>query len=368
MDSGNATRRVMIDLGERSYAIDIGRGILAGLGRIRGGEWGGRPAAMVTDSRVGALYRRDAAAAVAAGGPDPLVLEVAPGEPSKSFAEAERLCDTLARSGFDRRGVIVALGGGVVGDLAGFVAAVFMRGVDYVQAPTSLLAAVDSSVGGKVAVNLPSGKNLAGAFYQPRHVLADLSTFATLPDREWGCGSAEVIKYGAILDAGFLADLESLPPRLRTADASDLAGVVARCCELKAGVVAEDEREQGRRSILNFGHTVGHALEAVAGYGRLLHGEAVAIGMCCEAELGVRLGITSEESARRLRRLIERWGLPSRIPADLDAADLVQAMRRDKKAVGGDLRFSFIETLGRCRTASDAPVDEVREVLRVCRQ
>jgi 3-dehydroquinate synthase len=368
MSGGNERRRVAIDLGERSYTIEIGHGILPRLGELRRSSWGDRPVAIITDGHVGPLYAAKTKEVLEREGPEPLVAQIPPGEVSKSFARAEELCDRLARGGLDRHGIVVALGGGVVGDLAGFVAAVFMRGVDYVQAPTSLLAAVDSSVGGKVAVNLPTGKNLAGAFHQPRNVVADVGTLATLPAREWGSGSAEVIKYGAILDEAFFSDLEKLPNGLSRAGSGELMRVIGRCCELKAEIVAEDEREQGRRSILNFGHTVGHALEAVSGYGRLLHGEAVAIGMCCESELGARLGLTPPETVGRLRSLIEAWGLPSRIPPGPDDAELLEAMGRDKKTVGGILRCALLENLGRCRTASEVPAEAVQEVLRVCRQ
>ncbi len=368
MESASGERTVSLDLGDRAYEIVVGAGIGGRLTSFWTQEMAGRDAVVITDDRVGPLYAGAVRERIEAAGARSILLQVPAGETSKSFARVEDLCDRMARARIGRSAAVVALGGGVVGDLAGFVAAVYMRGVDFVQVPTTLLAMVDSSVGGKVAVDLESGKNLAGAFHQPRFVLADLAMLRTLPRREWLCGASEVAKYGAIMDEAFFRRLESLPEGLPETGEEGLAGIVAHCCELKAEVVRGDERESGRRAILNFGHTIGHALENLLGYGRLLHGEAVAVGMCCEAELGRRIGWTGGEDVRRIRRLLDRWGLPTRIPADADPEALIDRMRRDKKAAGGRIRFSLLKGIGTCEVTGDPPEDLLGEVLRVCRE
>jgi 3-dehydroquinate synthase len=265
----------------------------------------------------------------------------------------------------ERKSFVVALGGGVVGDLAGFVAATYLRGISFVQVPTTLLAQVDSSVGGKVGVNLPAGKNLVGAFWQPRRVLCDLSTLDTLPDREYRSGLAEVIKYGIIRDARLFRRLEQRVPELLERDPATLTGVVARCCEIKAEVVGQDETEGGLRAILNFGHTIGHALEAVFGYRRFLHGEAIAIGQVCAARLSVSQLGASAKDVERIERLFQRVGLPTRITlTNLQRARVVEAMRLDKKVSGGAIKFVLAESIGRVRFGQEVSSSALEAVLR----
>jgi 3-dehydroquinate synthase len=268
------------------------------------------------------------------------------GEPSKSPEEAVRLWREMLRAGADRQSVVVALGGGVVGDLAGFVAAGFARGVPLLQIPTTLLAQVDSSVGGKVGVNLPEAKNIVGAFWQPIGVLIDTEVLASVPDRHYRAGLAEVVKYGVILDADFFAYLEENVEALNRREPNVLIEVIARCCRLKADVVEQDEREEsGLRAVLNYGHTFGHALEAAAQYGTLLHGEAVSIGMLCASRLAERLGRIDAETTRRQHTLLEAVGLPVDVPA-LPSAELLGHMRHDKKADHGRLRFILPTRIG----------------------
>ncbi|MBZ0226793.1 MAG: 3-dehydroquinate synthase, partial [Comamonas sp.] len=296
------------------------------------------------------------------------VLELPDGEAFKDWETLNRIFNALLEHQCDRKTVLYALGGGVIGDMTGFAAACYMRGVPFVQVPTTLLAQVDSSVGGKTAINHPLGKNMIGAFYQPRLVICDLSTLDTLPDRELSAGLAEVIKYGPIADMAFFAWLEAHLDAVRARDRAALAHVVRRCCEINAEVVAQDERESGLRAILNFGHTFGHAIETGLGYGAWLHGEGVAAGMVMAAELSRRLGLVDAAFVGRLRALIERAGLPTQGPV-LDGGDnasrYLELMHVDKKAEAGEIRFVLIDGPGRAvlRAAPDALV---REVIDAC--
>ncbi len=292
------------------------------------------------------------------------VLVLPDGESQKSMANVERVFAALAEARVTRDGTVVALGGGVIGDLAGFAAACWMRGIRFVQVPTTLLAMVDSAVGGKTGVNLPQGKNLVGAFHQPALVLADLATLDTLPDRELRAGCAEIIKYGAIGDAGFFAWLEANAARLLERDAAALAHAVATSVAQKARVVASDERESGVRALLNFGHTFGHALEQVAGFGTLLHGEAVAVGMLQAARMSAALGLADAADAERLATLLQRFGLPVAPPPGIDPESVLAAMTLDKKASRGALRFVLWQGIGRAMQVDDAPRDAVMAVLR----
>ena len=284
------------------------------------------------------------------------------GESHKDWPTLQRIFDALLESHADRTTTVFALGGGVIGDLAGFAAACFMRGVPYVQVPTTLLAQVDSSVGGKTAINHPLGKNLIGAFYQPVAVVADVDTLDTLPERELVAGLAEVIKYGAVADDAFLGWIESNLRALLTRDKAALTRAVTRSCELKAAVVAADERESGVRATLNFGHTFAHAIETGSGYGYWLHGEAVGCGMAMAADLSLRLGLIGAAQADRLRALIAAAGLPLRAPA-LGHDRYVELMRLDKKAVGGELRFVLLEGPGRAALRA-VPLEAVTETLQ----
>ena len=347
-----------VALGERRYPIRIGAGLLdegSWRGALRG-----RHALVVTDDRVAPLYLARVERALGALTHDSIVLPA--GEASKTLEHTARVLDALAGLGASRDAAVIALGGGVVGDLAGFVAATWMRGVDFVQLPTTLLAMVDSSVGGKTGVNIAAGKNLVGAFHQPRAVFIDTATLATLPGREYAAGLAEVVKYGAIGDADFFAWLEANADALEARDGDALAEAIGFSCRYKAGVVARDEREQGERALLNFGHTFGHALEAERGYGDLLHGEAVAIGMVLAARLSAALGRAPAEDADRLARLLSRFGLPVAPPrADADA--LLARMRLDKKNVSGRLRLILWRGIGKAEIVPDIDEAPVRRLL-----
>jgi 3-dehydroquinate synthase len=296
----------------------------------------------------------------------PIVL--APGEGTKSFAGLERLTTELLRANVDRGGLIVALGGGVIGDLVGFAAGVLKRGVDFAQIPTTLLSQVDSSVGGKTAINVPEGKNLVGMFHQPRIVIADIATLKTLPRRELLAGYAEVVKYGALGDAEFFAWLEANGAKALAGDAAALTRIVAHSCRMKADIVARDERETGERALLNLGHTFGHALEAATGFSdRLLHGEGVAIGTVLALDLSAKLGLSPDTDAIRFAKHLKAAGLPAAI-ADIpgprpDADTLIAAMAHDKKVKDGKLTFVLVKGLGHAFTSRDVPLDAVRSVL-----
>ncbi|MDT9002145.1 3-dehydroquinate synthase [Paucibacter sp. APW11] len=350
---------VRIALAERSYDILIGGGLLD-----RACSWTGLPRAatalIVSNTTVAPLYLARVKAQLQLHYKQVLQLELDDGEAYKDWASLNRIADTLLAAAADRKTVLFALGGGVVGDMTGFAAAIYMRGVPFVQIPTTLLSQVDSSVGGKTAINHPLGKNMLGAFYQPERVIADLDTLDTLPARELSAGLAEVIKYGPIADASFLDWLEANLPALLARDKQALAYAVRRSCEIKAAVVGQDEREQGLRAILNFGHTFGHAIETGLGYGEWLHGEAVGCGMVLASDLSVRLGLMPGSFLTRMTRLIQAAGLPVKAP-DLGTSRYLELMRMDKKSEAGEIRFVVIEALGRAgmRSASDELVNEV---------
>ena len=357
------TQQVPVDTGFDRYDILIGAGLLDAAS-----SWQGLPRAaqalIVSNTRVAPLYAARLSQALAGLYTTVSVLELPDGEEHKDWPTLNLIFDRLLADGCDRKTVLYALGGGVVGDITGFAAACYMRGVPFVQVPTTLLAQVDSSVGGKTAINHPAGKNMIGAFYQPQRVVCDLETLQTLPQRELLAGLAEVIKYGPIADAEFLDWIEQHLDALLARDAQALAYAVRRSCEIKAWVVGQDERESGLRAILNFGHTFGHAIEAGLGYGAWLHGEAVACGMVMAGALSARLGLVPQAFADRLARLIERTGLPVRGPA-LGVSRYLELMRVDKKAEAGEIRFVLIDAPGRAvlRAVPDALV---REVLDAC--
>ncbi|MBS0610924.1 MAG: 3-dehydroquinate synthase [Proteobacteria bacterium] len=359
--------RVAIDLGERSYSIAIGSGLLADPATYDGLP-GARSALIVSNTTVAPLYAERLHTALAGRYAQIHEVQLSDGEEHKNWQTLQQIFDTLLAQECDRKTVLYALGGGVIGDMTGFAAASYMRGVPFVQVPTTLLAQVDSSVGGKTAINHPLGKNMIGAFYQPRLVVCDLATLDTLPARELAAGLAEVIKYGPIADMALFAWLEQNMGALLARERGALAHAVKRSCEIKAAVVGADEREAGLRAILNFGHTFGHAIEAGMGYGVWLHGEGVAAGMVMAAELSRRLGLVDAAFVERLTRLIARAGLPTRGPV-LDAQDnagrYLELMRVDKKAEGGEIRFVLIDGPGKAimRAAPDALV---REVIDAC--
>ncbi|MDW8309693.1 MAG: 3-dehydroquinate synthase [Verrucomicrobiales bacterium] len=354
-------RTVNVPLGARSYAIKIGPHLLRRLGAECARLKLGQRCAIITDTNVGRRYARPAFDSLARAGFCPALVILNPGEATKHPRSAAQCYDRLADHRLERRSFIVALGGGVVGDLAGFVAATYLRGIPFVQVPTTLLAQVDSSVGGKVGVNLKAGKNLVGAFHQPQLVLCDLDTLRTLPEREFRAGLAEVVKYGIIYDADLFGRLERELPRLLRRDARALGAVIARCCEIKARIVAQDETESGLRSILNFGHTIGHALEAISHYGRYLHGEAIAIGQVAAARLSVQqLGLPRAQ-LERIIALLERIGLPTQVRLNArQRQKLFAAMRLDKKVRGGQIRFVLAKRIGQVVWGQHVP-DELIE-------
>jgi 3-dehydroquinate synthase len=339
---------VRVELGARAYPVVVGRGLLDEAGsRIAAAGLGGR-CALVTSERVGALYRDRVLSSLQRAGLRPTVLEVPDGEEHKNLAWLAALYDRLLDAGLERGSLVIALGGGVVTDLVGFAAATLLRGVPLALLPTTLLGQVDAAVGGKTGVNHASGKNLIGAFHQPRLVLADVDVLATLPRRELVAGLAEVIKYGAIGDAALFARLETELDDVLALRAETLVPVVAGCVRQKAAVVAADEREErGGRAVLNFGHTVGHAVETLTEYREWLHGEAVAIGMVAAARVSQALGRCDGRTVERLKTLLERAGLPTGIPTGLTPSALALAMRADKKSAQGRIRFVCLEGIGR---------------------
>lgn len=344
-------RTFIVELGANTHPVHVGAGIIDRLGELAhdAGLVPGR-AAIVTDSNVGPLYGVRARDALAAAGFEAVIIEIAAGEPSKSLVTLESVYDRLVDARLDRANPVFALGGGVVGDLAGFAAATYLRGVPLVQVPTTTVAQTDSALGGKTGINHRVAKNLIGSFYQPRLIVADVATLKTLPEREFREGMGEVIKYGAIRDEPFIGALERGMPAILARDPSLLEEVVERSLRHKASVVSEDEREAGLRKILNFGHTVGHALEAASGYGNYLHGEAVAIGMVAAAGLSCRWAGLERSQAERLRRLIEKVGLPTTLPDGWRGEQFVRALRLDKKRAGAGVEFVLLERLGHATT------------------
>jgi 3-dehydroquinate synthase len=341
-------RIVNVPLADRSYEIKIGPHLLARLGNECSFFKPGTPCAIISDRTVASHYAEAARASLIREGFNPVLITVPAGEKSKGLPAVQHCYDKLAARRIERKSFIVALGGGVVGDLAGFVAATYLRGMAFVQVPTTLLAQVDSSVGGKVGVNLAAGKNLIGAFHQPRLVLCDLATLATLPEREYRAGLAEVIKYGIIYDAKLFQQLERRLPKLLARDTRTLGDVIARCCEIKAEVVQRDETESGPRAILNFGHTVGHALEAISRYGKYLHGEAISIGQVAAAELSAHVSGLPVRQLERIGNLFRRAGLPTRVKLGPALRQrLFDAMRLDKKVSGGKIQFVLAERIGK---------------------
>ncbi|HLH76528.1 MAG TPA: 3-dehydroquinate synthase [Candidatus Binataceae bacterium] len=335
-----------VQLGARSHPVHVAAGLLARLGQLAAGVGLAGRCVIVTDYTVGALYLKTVEAALKGAGFDPAVIRIAPGEASKSSAGLGRIYDGLIEAGLDRSHAVFALGGGVVGDLAGFAAATYLRGVPLVQVPTTLLAQVDSALGGKTAIDHPRGKNLIGAFYQPRLIVADVETLRSLGEREFREGLAEVIKYGAIMDAPLIDHLEHSLQNILGREPRALEIIVERSLRHKAFVVERDEQESDLRTILNFGHTVGHALEMSAGYGHYLHGEAVAIGMTAASRLSCLHAGLAPAEARRLQKLIETAGLPVELPAGWLNEDFARALRLDKKRAAGTIRFVLLDRLG----------------------
>ncbi len=336
-------RTLNVELGARSYPIHIGSGLLDEAGLIRS-RLRSRQVMVVTNETVAPLYLDRLRGAL--GGLQVAETVLPDGEQYKTLAKLGRVFDALLSARFDRSCALLALGGGVVGDMTGFAAACYQRGVDFIQVPTTLLAQVDSSVGGKTGVNHPLGKNMIGAFHQPRCVIIDTETLVTLDDRQLSAGLAEVIKYGLIGDPELFAWLEGQMERLRRRESEALAWAIERCCADKAAVVAADETEAGRRALLNLGHTFGHAIETGAGYGAWLHGEAVAVGICLAADLSRRLGWLGEQDVTRIKRLVGRAGLPLDSPGVLTPERFLELMAVDKKVIAGRLRLVLLKAIG----------------------
>lgn len=347
---------VFVPLGDRSYTIEIGTNNLGRAARFLLERRRATHAVIITDEHVEEPHAAEVVASLVEQRFDVDLVVIESGELSKSVETAQELWQKLLDLGADRRTVVIAVGGGVIGDLAGFVAASYARGLPFLQIPTTLLAQVDSSVGGKVGVNLPGAKNMVGAFWQPLGVLIDTEVLSTLPDREYRSGLAEVVKYGVILDAEFFEFLEHHVSELNRRDAAVLRQVVARSCQLKAWVVSQDEREEtGLRSVLNYGHTFAHAIEALTGYSGLLHGEAVAIGMMCASRLAEHVGRIDASLTLRQRQLLAALRLPVAVPPQLDAGAIVRAMSHDKKTEHGRLRFVLPSRLGQVELVGDVP-------------
>jgi 3-dehydroquinate synthase len=350
-----------VRLGDRSYPIHIGPGLLRRADLIVPHLAQPR-VAIVTDTHVAPLHLAPLRTALSGAGVDAVEIVIPAGEEQKSWITLDAVFDQLLAHRCERKTTVIALGGGVIGDLAGFAAACYLRGVPFIQIPTTLLAQVDSSVGGKTGINHPLGKNMIGAFYQPRLVLADIATLVTLPDRELAAGLAEVIKYGLILDAAFFDWLEASITRLVARDPQALTHAVRRSCELKAQVVGQDERESGARALLNLGHTFGHAIEAGLSFGTWLHGEAVAAGTVQAARLSQRMGMLSEADVARVAALLARAGLPTAGP-DLGAERYLELMGLDKKVEGGKLRLILLRRIGEAYVSADFPPQALRDVL-----
>ncbi|MBF0370715.1 MAG: 3-dehydroquinate synthase [Magnetococcales bacterium] len=354
----NDHRTLSLDLGPRSYDIVVGAGLLDSLGARLSPLLPGPQVAVVSNDTIAPLYMERMVASLKAAGLTPLEILLPDGEKYKDWHHLQTIFDALIENRFERSCTLLALGGGVVGDMTGYAAASFLRGVHFVQVPTTLLSQVDASVGGKTGINHPLGKNLIGAFYQPKLVGIDLDTLATLPRRELLAGLAEVIKYGIIWDGELFERIEKNLDGLLALDPALIGKIIYDCCAIKAEVVNLDEREAGTRALLNLGHTFGHAIESLAGYGVLLHGEGVAIGMVMAADLSQRMGLCSQGETQRIRTLLERAGLPVKAPR-FPVENYLEAMTRDKKVTAGRIRFVVVDKIGKAHVTADAPVEMV---------
>ena len=357
-------KRLKLDLGPRSYSIFIGAGLL-GRTDLFDASLAGNQVMVVSNETVAPLYLEDLMKAL--GDHDVQVTILPDGEQFKTLDEFAKILDALVEARFARDCTLVALGGGVVGDMAGFAAACYQRGVAHIQVPTTLLSQVDSSVGGKTGVNHPHGKNMIGAFHQPTCVIADTETLSTLPNREFRAGLGEIIKYGLLWDREFFAWQETHMPDLLARDRDCLTTVIHRSCQIKAEMVSADETESGVRALLNLGHTFGHAIEAGLGFGTWLHGEAVAAGLCLAADLSARLGRIDTDDVLRVEKLVQSTGLPSRAPAELSTDRMLELMAVDKKIRGGKLRLVLLNAIGEAELDGDFDPRALRETLEECR-
>lgn len=338
---------IKVELGERSYDICIGYNILKKIGKILKPFNFSPKIAVVSNPTVFALYGKEVCKSIRRSGFDILEVLIPDGEKHKNFNSLKRIFDELLNYRLDRSSALIALGGGVIGDITGFAASTYMRGISYIQIPTTLLSQVDSSVGGKTGINHELGKNMIGTFWQPKLVWIDVDTLKTLPKRESVAGIAEIIKYGVIYDRNLFDFLEQRRNEILKLNREALKYIIKRSCEIKAEIVSKDERESGLRSILNYGHTIGHAIETVTGYKRFLHGEAVAIGMYIEARLAQMLNLIDNSEVLRIKSLIDSYGLPSEIPPFIKIEEIFLSMQLDKKAIAGELKFILPETIGR---------------------
>ena len=354
---------VKVDLGERSYKIIIDSGTLSGIGE-RMKEFRFSPKiAVISNPTVFGLYGDIVTASLKNAGFECFSVIIPDGEEYKNYDQTYHILTELLKNRLDRNSCVIALGGGVIGDITGFVASIYMRGIHFIQVPTTLLSQVDSSVGGKTGVNHELGKNMIGTFYQPRLVWIDIDTIKTLPKRELLCGIAEIIKYGVIWDEELFIFLKQNRDAVMNLDADALRYIIKRSCEIKAEVVSKDERESGLRAILNYGHTVGHAVETETGYSKFLHGEVVAIGMHIEARLSEMMGFIDEKQVSEIKALIDAYGLPSELPADLNADKLIFHMRLDKKTEAGEMKSILPEKIGRVRIQKGINIEDIRKTL-----
>jgi 3-dehydroquinate synthase len=356
-------QKIRVELGERSYNIFIDSNVLDGLGEALERFAFGRRIAIVSNPTVFGLYGSMVSGSLRAAGFEPVEIIVPDGEEYKNMESVGKIYEALLRTRLDRKSAVIALGGGVVGDMAGFAASTYMRGIDFVQVPTTLLAQVDSSVGGKTGVNHALGKNMIGTFWQPRLVWIDIDTLATLPRREFLAGLAEVLKYGVIWDADLFDFLATNREKILGFDGPSLTHIIGRSCQIKSEVVSRDERESGLRAVLNYGHTIGHAVETVTGYKSFLHGEAVAIGMYLEGRLSAILGIIGNEEVEKIRNLAEAYGLSCSLPAGTDLNLLFSAMQLDKKTVSGEMKFILPERIGSVTMRTGISSGKIRKAL-----
>ena len=355
--------KIRVELAERSYTIAIGSGNLKDIGESLGRFDFSKTVAVVSNPTVFNLYGHALTRSLHEAGFSCLEIILPDGEEFKNLSSIEIIYERLLQARFGRQSVLIALGGGVIGDITGFAASTYMRGIDFIQVPTTLLAQVDSSVGGKTGVNHPLGKNMIGTFWQPRLVWIDISTLHSLSRKDFLAGIAEIIKYGIIWDSALFDFLEQKRESVLSLNPDDLVHIIRRSCEIKADVVSRDEREAGLRAILNYGHTVGHALETATGYSSFLHGEAIAIGMHGAAVLAQELGLIGQDEVARIRRLIKNYGLPYAIPRGTDLSKLFESMKLDKKAVSGNLKFVLPEKIGTVKIQGGIPEETVRKAV-----
>lgn len=358
-------KRLHIDLGDRGYDILIGAGVIESAGEVISGACRGRSAAIVTNRRIGELYAERLVKSLEAAGISTQTIVVPSGERYKTLSTVSGIYERLLDMKIDRGGIVIGLGGGIVGDMAGFAAASFLRGIDFVQVPTSLLAQVDASIGGKTGVNLSRGKNLVGAFHQPRAVLIDLSVLGTLPRREFRSGLAEILKHGIIRDVGYFSYLEANILSILKLEPDALEHTIERSCEIKADVVRQDEREAGLRRILNYGHTVGHAVERLTGYRKYKHGEAVAIGMVTMAVLAGVLKTASPDLLDRVLNMVKNSGLPYTLPEGVESSEIVSAIGLDKKVAYGKLNAVMVDSIGEAYVTDRIPAEAWLEALHI---